>query len=116
MMDLPEKVPPRPKGGFPYSFSILDQTPPSGAAPPAGGPILGAIIVVNPVLESAAKAIDAAKTIRQKGEALSFLTKAQSKAFSAASSVAAVARKSGAPVYTIGGNLTQMCGIMCVLS
>jgi hypothetical protein len=116
MMELPEKIPPHPKGNFPYSFSILDQTPPKGAEPPVGGPILGAIIVVDPVLESAAKAIDAAKTIRQKGEALSFLTKAQRNAFSAASSVAAVAKKSGAPVYTIGGNLTQMCARVCVCS
>lgn len=90
---------------FPYSFSVLNQSFPEGSASPAGGPVMGAVISVTPVLESAAKTIGAAKTLRQKGEALSFLTSAEKTAFGAASSVAEVARKHGAPVYAIGGSL-----------
>jgi len=89
----------------PYSFSILKQSFPEGSAPPVGGPVIGAVIAVTPVLESAAQRIGAAKTLREKGEALQFLTSHERTAFGAASSVAAVARKHGAPVYAIGGSL-----------
>lgn len=88
---------------FPYSFSVLKQNFPDGSSTPAGGPVMGALIAVTPTLEKAAKAVAAAKTLRQKGEALYFLTSAERTAFGAASSVGAVAKKHGAPVYTIGG-------------
>lgn len=88
---------------FPYSFSVMNQAFPEGSATPAGGPVLGAVIAVTPPLEKAAKAIAAAKTLRQKGEALQFLTSFERSAFGAAASVAAVARKHGAPVYAMGG-------------
>lgn len=93
---------------YPYSFSVLKQSFPEGSAPPAGGPVLGAVIAVTPVLESAAQRVGAAKTLREKGEALQFLTSAEKTAFGAASSVASVARKHGAPVYAIGGSLPGM--------
>lgn len=89
----------------PYAFSILNQYFPdeSNAAP--GGPVIGAAIAVTPDLESAAKRVDAETTLRGKAEALQFLTSAQRTAFGAACSVAAIARKAGAPVYAIGGSL-----------
>lgn len=92
---------------FPYSFSVLNQSFPDGSATPAGGPVMGAVICVTPTLEKAAKAIAAGKTLRQKGEALYFLTSAERTAFGAASSVAAVAKKHGAPVYTVGGTSSK---------
>jgi hypothetical protein len=61
------------------------------------------VISVTPNLEIAAKAVDAAKGLRAKAEALQFLTDAQRGAYSAASSVASLAQKAGAPVYTVGG-------------
>ena len=109
LVEKPEKA--SASGKFPYSFSVLNQSFPEGSSPPAGGPVLGAMIVVTPVLESAAKAIGAAKTLRAKGEALHFLTAAERTAFGAASSVAAAARKHGAPVYAIGGTY-QSCFIL----
>jgi len=99
---------------FPYSFSVLNQTFPEGSATPAGGPLAGAVISVTPVLESAAKAIGGAKTLREKGEALHFLTSAERTALGAASSVAAVARKYGAPVVAIGGELVEHCLLICL--
>ena len=47
----------------------------------------------------------AAKTLRAKGEALAFLSRNERAAFGAASSVAAVAKKAGAPVVVMGGSL-----------
>lgn len=90
---------------FPYSFSVLKQSFPEGSAPPAGGPVMGAVISVTPTLKAAADRVGAAKTLREKGEALAFLTSAEKTAFGAACSVAAVAKKHGAPVYAIGGSL-----------
>lgn len=89
----------------PYSFSVLKQSFAEGSTTPVGGPVLGAVICVTPMLEAAAAKIGAAKTLHEKGEALQFLTSRERTAFGAASSVAAVARKHGAPVYAIGGSL-----------
>ena len=88
-----------------YSFTHLSPFYPEGTEAVAGGPVLGAIIVVTPNLEAAAKAVDAAKTLREKNEALQFLTKAQKSAFTAACSVVSHATKVGAPVVTVGGKL-----------
>mmetsp|Transcript_18458 Transcript_18458/g.45756 ORF Transcript_18458/g.45756 Transcript_18458/m.45756 type:complete len:500 (-) Transcript_18458:26-1525(-) len=89
----------------PYSFTTVNNFFPVGTQQAPGGPIAGAIIVVTPNLETAATAVDAAKTLREKAEALQFLSDAEKSAFSAASSVAALATKAGAPVYTVGGRL-----------
>lgn len=90
---------------FPYSFSILNQSFPERTKPKAGGPIFGAVIAVTPTLKVAAEKIAAAKTLREKGEALQFLSRNEKAALGAARSVAAVARKAGAPVLVIGGSL-----------
>ncbi|CAB9519305.1 expressed unknown protein [Seminavis robusta] len=108
MVDMPDKTTPTKTGAFPYSFGGGSSY---GIAPMAGGAVAGAILVVTPVLEAAAKAVDAAKTLRQKGEALSFLTDAERTAFGAACSVVAVAQKQGAPVVTIGGSLPGLTSV-----
>lgn len=90
---------------FPYSFSVLNQMFPSGTDQQAGGPVLGAVICVTPTLQAAADKVAAAKTLRAKGEALQFLTNTQRAAYGAACSVAAQAKKAGAPVTVIGGSL-----------
>jgi hypothetical protein len=87
----------------PYSFTHVNPFYPDGCQQAAGGPVVGAVISVTPNLEIAAKAVDAAKTPRAKAEALQFLTNAQRGAFSAACSVASLAKNAGAPVYAIGG-------------
>jgi len=89
----------------PYSFTHVNPFFPEGTQATASGPILGAVISVTPNLETAAKAVDGAKTLRGKAEALQFLTNAQRGAFSAACSVASLAQQAGAPVYTVGGSL-----------
>lgn len=90
---------------FPYSFSVLNQFFPPGTEPKAGGPILGAIIVVTPELKIAADKLASAKTLRAKAEELQFLTSSQKAAFGSACSVAAQATKAGAPVVVIGASL-----------
>mmetsp|Transcript_98195 Transcript_98195/g.274918 ORF Transcript_98195/g.274918 Transcript_98195/m.274918 type:complete len:498 (-) Transcript_98195:106-1599(-) len=89
----------------PYTFTHLSPFYSEGTQAAAGGPIKGAIISVTPDLEIAAKAVDGAKTLRAKAEALQFLTNAQKSAFSAACSVVSQATKAGAPVVTVGGKL-----------
>lgn len=95
---------------IPFSFSHTHPFHPTGTQGTAGGPIKGAIISVTPNLESAAKAVDFAKTLRGKAEALQFLTNAQRGAFSAASSVVSMASKAGAPVAVIGGKFESVGG------
>mmetsp|Transcript_15261 Transcript_15261/g.22499 ORF Transcript_15261/g.22499 Transcript_15261/m.22499 type:complete len:483 (+) Transcript_15261:180-1628(+) len=91
------------EGEIPYEFSLTrnDIDVPSEAA----GPVAGAVIAVTPDLEVAAKAVAGAKSLREKAEALQFITEAQRNAFAAASSVASQATKVGAPVYVVGGTL-----------
>lgn len=113
LMNEPEKVDKTiydttyPK--VPYTFSHISPFYPDGSQATAGGPIQGAIISVTTNLEIAAKAVDGAKTLREKAEALQFLTNAQKCAFGAACSVVAQATKAGAPVVTIGGKCTRSC-------
>lgn len=92
---------------IPFSFSTLrSENYPTGTESTAGGPVAGAIISVTPDLKIAAEAVaQAGKTLRSKAEALQFLTDAQQDAFAAATSVAAEAKKAGAPVVAIGGSL-----------
>lgn len=87
---------------MPYAFSILDSTTlPSDTEMPAGGPILGAIIVMTPNLSAASQKVNAAKSLRAKAEAMQFLTSAQRAAFTAANSVARLAQDVNAPVVVI---------------
>jgi hypothetical protein len=102
MIQSPEAAPKATGGEVPFEFSILGDVSidvPSEAA----GPVAGAIIAVTPDLQTAATAMDGAKTLRAKAEALQFLTDAQQNAFAAASSVAGEAKKAGAPVIVVGG-------------
>jgi len=69
------------------------------------GPISGAIIAVTPYLKAGVHAVHGAQTMREKGEALQFLTDAERHSFAAASSVVSQAKRAGAPVYVVGGAL-----------
>lgn len=93
---------------FPYSFSALKQAYPEGTEAKAAGPVLGAAIAVTPALKVAAEKVAAATTIREKGEALHFLSRTERAAFGAACSVAAAAKKAGAPVVVMGGSLPDL--------
>ena len=111
-IESPESIHPQTYAGagpeFPYSFSILNEFFPERTEAKAGGPIMGAAIVVTPTLKAAADKVAAAKTLRAKGEALQFLTGAQRAAFGAACSVAAQARQAGAPIVVMGGSLPEL--------
>lgn len=98
------------EGDYPYEFSIKNG--PTPLSPTLkGGPVMGAIIEVTPDLLTACKAVDAAKTLRAKAEALQFLTEAQKNAHAAASSIIALATKSGGTVRTVGGSLPGLTEI-----
>jgi hypothetical protein len=116
----PEKTDETTYGGagdkIPFSFTVNKGFHPNGAQATAGGPILGAVISVTPNLAIAAKAVDAAKTLRAKAEALQFLTHSQRGAFSAACSVASLAKKAGAPVYAMGGEFSESTSSSPILS
>ena len=85
-----------------YEFSILQ---PITTSDSAGGPILGAVIAVTPFLKNACEALDEAKTLKEKAEALQFLPVAERNAYAAASSVVALAKNNGADIIVVGGNL-----------
>lgn len=103
----PESLPDKPADGgdyIPYDFNIFKAT--VGAPAKKGGPIKGAIIAVTPGLQVAAAAVaKAGPSVREKAEALQFLTHTQRYAYAAASSVVNLAKKSNAPVYVVGGTL-----------
>lgn len=101
MIQAPETAAKKPKGEIPFEFSIGGNNIDIPCAP--AGPVAGAVIAVTPDLAAAAKVVDAAKTLREKGEALQFLTNAQQNAYAAASSVVAQAKQAGAPVLVVGG-------------
>mmetsp|Transcript_20080 Transcript_20080/g.43570 ORF Transcript_20080/g.43570 Transcript_20080/m.43570 type:complete len:524 (+) Transcript_20080:118-1689(+) len=111
MCAVPEVASDEPKeGDYPFEFSIKNG--PTPLAPTLkGGPITGAIIEVNPDLLMASEAVASAKTLRAKAEALQFLTEAQRNAFAAASSIVALAKKSGATIRTVGGSLPGLTEI-----
>jgi len=92
---------------IPFSFSTarLDDPYPIGTESAPGGPVVGAIISVTEDLKVASEAVAKAKTLREKAEALQFLSDSQKDAFAAATSVAGQASKVGAPVVAIGGKL-----------
>lgn len=98
------------EGDYPFEFSIKNG--PTPLAPSLkGGPITGAVIEVTPDLLTASEAVDSAKSLRAKAEALQFLTEAQRNAFAAASSIVALAKKSGATIRTVGGSLPGLTEI-----
>lgn len=88
---------------IPYSFGVLKNFYPPNTQQIAGGPVVGALISVTPDLKVAAEAVAKAKTLRQKAEAMAFLTNAQKDALKSAQSVAALAKEAGAPVVAMGG-------------
>jgi hypothetical protein len=89
---------------IPYEFNIFKAT--TGVPLKKGGPIMGAILAVTPGLEVAAAAVDkAGPSLREKAEALQFLTHTQRYAYAAATSVVNLAKKNSAPVYVVGGKL-----------
>jgi hypothetical protein len=88
---------------IPFSFTTVNNFYPSGTAQAPGGPVVGAIISVTPNLKVAVETVSKAKTLREKAEAMQFLTNAQKDAFRAASSVVSMAQEAGAPVVTVGG-------------
>lgn len=92
------------EGNYPFEFSIKNESAPTTPTL-KGGPIVGAVIEVNPDLSAACEALAVETTLRGKAEALQFLTEAQRNAHAAASSVVALARKSGATIRTVGGSL-----------
>ena len=101
----PETLPEKYAEGdeyVPYEFNIFKAT--TGVPPKKGGPVIGAILAVTPGLEVAAAAVDAAgPSLREKAEALQFLTHTQRYAYAAATSVVNLAKKNNAPVYVVGG-------------
>lgn len=73
-----------------------------------GGPILGAVVAVTPELSVAADAVSKGKTLREKAEALQFLTESQKNAFAAFSSVVGLAKEAGKPIIVVGGELPEL--------
>lgn len=88
-----------------YEFSTLKNHIGNDVAMPKGGPILGAVVSVTPDLVVAVEAVTKGKTLREKAEALQFLTESQKTAYAAASSVVAMAREAEKPVVAVGGKL-----------
>ena len=87
----------------PYEFSPLSNQIQNGVDVPVGGPVLGAIVAVTPELKVAAEAVAKGKTLREKAEALQFLTEAEKNAFAAYSSVVGLAKDAGKSVVVVGG-------------
>jgi len=85
----------------PYEFNVLCPTVDTSTT--GAGPIVGAVIVATPVLVKACEAVAKGKTLREKAEALQFLSKTERNAFAAASAVMGVAKKAGKEVVVVGG-------------
>jgi hypothetical protein len=89
---------------YPFEFSVRRPSPPITPVL-KGGPIVGAVIEVTPELYEAAEAVSKAKTLRQKAEALQYLTDGQRNAHAAACSIVSLAKKANAPIRTVNGSL-----------
>jgi hypothetical protein len=87
----------------PYEFSILKNQITKNVDLPKGGPVLGAVVNVTSDLAVAVEAVAKGKTLRDKAEALQFLTESQKSAYAAASSIVSIAKESGKPVVVVGG-------------
>ncbi len=107
MTQSPESISQLPDTGsesyVPYEFSPLKNQIQNGVDVEVGGPVLGAIVAVTPELSVAAEAVSKGKTLREKAEALQFLTESQKTAFAAYSSVVGMAKQAGKPVVVVGG-------------
>mmetsp|Transcript_8679 Transcript_8679/g.10945 ORF Transcript_8679/g.10945 Transcript_8679/m.10945 type:complete len:549 (+) Transcript_8679:71-1717(+) len=93
----------------PYELSMLQPqfADPMDDNPLAeiGGPVLGAVIVATPTLVRVMGALEqAGPKLRDRAEALQFLTNTERDAYAAASSVAAVARRAGKKIMVVGGS------------
>jgi hypothetical protein len=90
---------------FPYHYSVLNPSFPPGTALPAGGPILGTILVVTKMLQAAVQKVMVPNTtLRQKAEALQFLSRNEKAALGAARVMVQLAQEAKAPVVVIGGD------------
>ena len=93
---------------FPYSFSILNQSFPldSNTSMNAGGPIIGAAIVMNEFLQKALDVMSkAGPSLREQGEALHFLKHCEKASFSVVRTVIALATQAKAPVVILNGTI-----------
>jgi len=115
MIETPESVSQLPDTSasdyIPYEFSPLKNQVQNGVDVDVGGPILGAVVAVTPELSVAFAAVAKGKTLRDKAEALQFLTESEKNAFAAANSVFALAKEAGKPVVVVGGKLPGMMSI-----
>jgi len=87
----------------PYEFSVLKNKIANDVDLPEGGPVLGAVVNVTSDLAVAVEAVAKGKTLRDKAEALQFLTESQKSAYAAASSIVSIAKEQGKPVVVVGG-------------
>jgi hypothetical protein len=90
-----------------YEFSTLKNHIDNNVDMPKGGPLLGAVVSVTSDLAIAVEAVAKGKTLREKAEALQFLTESQKTAHAAASIVVAMARKAGKPIVVVGGKFFE---------
>lgn len=88
---------------YPFEFSVKSPSP--NMQQLKGGKIAGVIIEATPELSAAAEAVFKAKTLRDKAEALQFLTEGQRNAHAAASSLVALAKSANAPIRVVNGSL-----------
>jgi hypothetical protein len=91
---------------FPYSFSILNQSFPLDSNMKAGGPIIGAAIVMN---EFSQKALDimskAGPSLREKGEALHFMKHCEKASYHVVRTIITLATQAKAPVFILNGTI-----------
>eukprot|EP00590_Aulacoseira_subarctica_P009058 CAMPEP_0172436050 /NCGR_PEP_ID=MMETSP1064-20121228/71510_1 /TAXON_ID=202472 /ORGANISM="Aulacoseira subarctica , Strain CCAP 1002/5" /LENGTH=578 /DNA_ID=CAMNT_0013184433 /DNA_START=92 /DNA_END=1829 /DNA_ORIENTATION=- len=84
----------------PFDFNVL--SPIHEEEFKGAGPVVGAIVVATPTLVKACEAVAKGKTLREKAEALQYLTQMEQKAFAAATAVVTVAKKAGKDVVVVG--------------
>jgi hypothetical protein len=94
---------------FPYSFSILNQSFPAETQIQPGGPVMGAVIVVTKTLQAAVDKVmtGTTTTLRQKGEALQFLSRNEKAALGVVRGIISMAQRVQAPVVVVGGSIPQ---------
>lgn len=88
---------------IPFEFNVLN--PICDDEFKGAGPVVGAVVVATPTLVKACEAVAKGKTLREKAEALQYLTQMERKAFAAASAVVTVAKTAGKEVVVVGGAL-----------
>ena len=91
---------------FPYAFSILNQSFPSDTKMKAGGPIIGAAIVMNEFLQKALDVMSkAGPSLREQGEALHFLKHCEKASFNVVRTIITLATQAKAPVVILNGTI-----------